>query len=191
MGNKKIKIKEIIIVEGRDDVTAVKRVVDSHIIALNGFSGMNKKTIEKLVELSKENELVLLTDPDFAGKKIRDKIKEKIPNIKHAFISRKDALKGNNIGVENAKDNTILEALKNTVTLSNNKIFENGGTEYTFTIKDLIDNNLCFNENSKERRMILGDILKIGYYNSKQLLNALNSFNISKEKFDNAIKKIY
>ena len=110
MENKKIKIKEIIIVEGRDDVTAVKRVIDSHIISLNGFSGMNKKTIEKLVELSKENELVLLTDPDFAGKKIRDKIKEKIPNIKHAFISRKDALKGNNIGVENAKDNIILEA---------------------------------------------------------------------------------
>ena len=125
MENKKIKIKEIIIVEGRDDVTAVKRVIDSHIISLNGFSGMNKKTIEKLVELSKENELVLLTDPDFAGKKIRDKIKEKIPNIKHAFISRKDALKGNNIGVENAKDNIILEALKNTVELSNNKIFKN------------------------------------------------------------------
>ena len=56
MENKKIKIKEIIIVEGRDDVTAVKRVIDSHIISLNGFSGMNKKTIEKLVELSKENE---------------------------------------------------------------------------------------------------------------------------------------
>ena len=139
MENKKIKIKEIIIVEGRDDVTAVKRVIDSHIISLNGFSGMNKKTIEKLVELSKENELVLLTDPDFAGKKIRDKIKEKIPNIKHAFISRKDALKGNNIGVENAKDKIILEALKNTVELSNNKILIKLKSGSDLTQKEMLE----------------------------------------------------
>ena len=37
----KLKINEIILVEGRDDVTALKRVVDAHIIALNGFSAVN------------------------------------------------------------------------------------------------------------------------------------------------------
>jgi len=89
--NKKIKIKEIIVVEGRDDITAIKRVVDAHIIALNGFSALSKKTINKMVELSQNNDLILFTDPDFAGKKIRDTLKRYIPNIKHAFISQKDA----------------------------------------------------------------------------------------------------
>ena len=56
MDNKqeKLKVSEIIIVEGRDDITALKRVVDAHIIALNGFSGISKKTIDRLIELSKK-----------------------------------------------------------------------------------------------------------------------------------------
>lgn len=180
----KIKIKEIIIVEGRDDITAIKRVVDAHIIALNGFSALSKKTINKIVNLSKENELILFTDPDYAGKKIRDTLKKYIPNIKHAFISRKDATKNKNVGVENANDKAILDALKNLITEKN----ENN--DYTFTMQDLIENELCSGKNAKERRIELGDYLKIGYYNSKQLLNALNSFSITKEQFDLAVKKL-
>lgn len=183
MENKKIKINEIIVVEGRDDITAVKRVVDGHIIALNGFSGLTQKTLNMLVEISKNNDIILLTDPDFAGKKIRQKIMEKVPNIKHCFISRKKATKDNNIGVENANDETILEALKNIIS-KNNK------NENIFTISDLLDNGLCSGKNAKERRIMLGDILKIGYYNSKQLLYALNNFNINKNDFEKAIDEI-
>ena len=70
MEKKKMKINEIVVVEGKDDITALKRVIDGHIIALNGFSGITKKSIDKLSELSKENDIILLTDPDYAGKKI-------------------------------------------------------------------------------------------------------------------------
>ena len=179
----KLKINEIIVVEGRDDVTAIKRVVDAHIIALNGFSALSKKTINKIVELSKDNDLILFTDPDFAGKKIRNTLKRYIPNIKHAFVSQKDAIKNDNIGVENASDEVILEALKNIITANQN-------VEDRFNISDLIDNGFVSGSNAKERRVMLGDILKIGYYNAKQLLKALNSFNISREEFEKAVKKM-
>lgn len=181
--NKKIKIKEIIVVEGRDDITAIKRVVDAHIIALNGFSALSKKTINKMVELSQNNDLILFTDPDFAGKKIRDTLKRYIPNIKHAFISQKDATRNDNIGVENANDEAILDALKNVITAHQN-------VENRFNISDLIDNGFVSGSNAKKRRVMLGDTLKIGYYNAKQLLKALNSFNISREQFEEAVKKI-
>ena len=180
---KKVKIKEIIVVEGRDDITAIKRVVDAHIIALNGFSALSKKTINKMVELSKNNDLILFTDPDFAGKKIRDTLKRHIPNIKHAFVSQKDATRNDNIGVENANDEAILEALKNVITANQN-------VENRFSIDDLIDNGFILGNNAKERRIMLGDMLKIGYYNAKQLLKALNSFNISRERFLKAIEEI-
>ena len=179
----KIKIKEIIVVEGRDDITAIKRVVDAHIIALNGFSALSKKTINKIVELSKNNDLILFTDPDFAGKKIRDTLKKYIPNIKHAFISQKNATKNDNIGVENANDESILEALKNVITANQN-------IENRFDISDLIDNGLVSGSNAKKRRVMLGDTLKIGYYNAKQLLKALNSFNISREQFEKTVEEI-
>ena len=179
----KLKINEIIVVEGRDDITAIKRVVDAHIIALNGFSALSKKTINKIVELSKNNDLILFTDPDFAGKKIRDTLKRYIPTIKPAFVSQKDATKNDNIGVENANDKVILEALKNVITA-------NQDIENRFDISDLIDNGFISGSNAKERRIMLGDILKIGYYNAKQLLKALNSFNISKEQFEEAVEEI-
>lgn len=38
-------IKEVIVVEGRDDVTAVKRAVEAEVIAVGGF-GINAKVIE-------------------------------------------------------------------------------------------------------------------------------------------------
>lgn len=179
----KIKIKEIIVVEGRDDITAVKRVVDAHIIALNGFSALSKKTINKMIELSKNNDLILFTDPDFAGKKIRDTLKRYIPNIKHAFVSQRDATRNDNIGVENADDKAILEALENVVTTHHN-------IENRFSIDDLIDNGFVLGSNAKKRRIMLGDMLKIGYYNAKQLLKALNSFNISREQFEKIVEKV-
>ena len=92
-------------------------------------------------------------------------------------------VKKNNIGVENANDEAILEALKNVITA-------NQDIENRFDISDLIDNGLVSGSNAKERRIILGNILKIGYYNAKQLLKALNSFNISKEQFEEAVEEI-
>jgi len=136
-----------------------------------------------MIELSKTNDLILFTDPDFAGKKIRDTLKRYIPNIKHAFVSQKDATKNDNIGVENANDKVILEALKNIITANQN-------VEDRFNISDLINNGFVSGSNAKERRIMLGDILKIGYYNAKQLLKALNSFNISKEQFEEAVEEI-
>lgn len=47
-----MKIKEIIVVEGRDDTTAIKRAVDADTIETNG-SAVSKMTIEK-VKLAQE-----------------------------------------------------------------------------------------------------------------------------------------
>lgn len=42
-----MKIKEIIVVEGRDDTVAIKRAVDADTIETNG-SAVNEETIEKV-----------------------------------------------------------------------------------------------------------------------------------------------
>jgi ribonuclease M5 len=181
----KPRIKEIIIVEGKDDITAVKQAVDAHVIAVHGYSSFKKETIEKLKQISLTNDIIILTDPDFAGKKIRNLIQQHIPKAKHAFISRKEGTKNNNIGVENADSHAIIEALK-----KSSIIFQNSDIPKPYTFDDLIDNNLCYGENSKLRREKLGDALRIGYYNSKQLLQSLNSFNIPRESFKNALIKI-
>ena len=63
-------IKEVIVVEGRDDITAVKRAVEAEVIAVGGF-GINKRVIDRIKEAQKRQGVIVLTDPDFAGEKIR------------------------------------------------------------------------------------------------------------------------
>ena len=71
-----------------------------------------------------------------------------------------------------------------------NVITANQNIENRFDISDLIDNGLVSGSNAKKRRVMLGDTLKIGYYNAKQLLKALNSFNISREQFEKTVEEI-
>ena len=61
-------IKEIIVVEGRDDVTAVKRALDAELITTGGF-GFPKGVMERIKAAQKRRGVIIFTDPDFAGKK--------------------------------------------------------------------------------------------------------------------------
>ena len=78
-------IKETIVVEGKDDISNIKSAVDCEIIATNGLA-FGKDLIEKLKEIDKRCGIIIFTDPDFAGKKIRAKISKEIPNAKHAYL---------------------------------------------------------------------------------------------------------
>ena len=182
-----MKIKEIIVVEGRDDTNRVKEAVDCDTFETNG-SALTKKKIERLIYLEKTRGIIVLTDPDYAGKRIRNIIEKNIPNIKHAFVSRKNATKKDNVGIENASDDAIREALSHILVSGNSD--KDKKENSIFTMEDLVENGLCIGKGSKEKRLMLGDMLNIGYYNSKQLLNALNSFNITRSEFEEAMKVI-
>ena len=71
-------IKETIVVEGKDDIANVKRAVDCEMICTNGLS-FGKDLIEKLKKINDLTGIIILTDPDYAGKKIRARIKREIP----------------------------------------------------------------------------------------------------------------
>ena len=175
-------IKETIVVEGKDDIANVKRAVDAEIIATNGLR-VNKRLIEKLKVINDRTGIIILTDPDHAGKKIREQISRHIPDAKHAYIDRKLAIKKNDLGVENADPKVIKDAL----THAKAELKE---VRHEFIMADLVNNGLSIGDGAKEKRETLGDILGIGYYNSKQLLSKLNSFGISREEFDEAVKKL-
>jgi ribonuclease M5 len=60
-------IKEVIVVEGRDDIDAVKKAVDAELIATSGF-GIRKETIERIKSAAARNGVIIFTDPDLQGK---------------------------------------------------------------------------------------------------------------------------
>lgn len=175
-------IKEIVIVEGRDDIAAVKRALDCELIATGGF-GFPKGTVERIINASKKRGIIVFTDPDFAGEKIRKKISSLVPNCKHAFLPREEAIKDGDIGIENASPESIIAALSKVRT-------EIKKTRDEFSKSDLIKNKLMGYESSSERRDVLGKILGIGYGNSKQFLKRLNNYDVSREEFESAIVEL-
>jgi len=104
-------IKEIIVVEGKDDVSAIKRAIDAETIITGGF-GFRNNVIERIKEAAKRRGVIIFTDPDFAGEKIRKTIASKVPGCKHAFLPKEQATKDGDIGIENASPENIILALQ-------------------------------------------------------------------------------
>ena len=175
-------IKEIIVVEGKDDITAVRSAVEAEVVQTRGYS-YGKKLIEILTLAQKNRGVIVLTDPDYMGEKIRKDLDRRVPGIKHAFIATDLALKDKNIGVENARPQAILDALEKAHATVVDK-------EKTFTEKDLRIWGLLGSPEANERRKKIGKDLHLGQCNGKQFLKRLNAFGISREEIEEKVRKI-
>lgn len=175
-------IKEVIVVEGRDDITAVKAAFECEVIATNGF-GYGKSLIRTLKSLQERRGLIILTDPDFGGERIRKDLSKHIPNCKHAFLPQGKALKKGDIGVENATPDDIREAIRKARPNNIEKVD-------TFDWEDILMFNLAGGKGSSERREKLGEILGIGYCNGKQILKRLNHLGVTRDEFIRAMERI-
>ncbi len=178
----KIQIHETIIVEGKDDQSAVKHAVNAQIIITHGFC-ISEATFKNIENAQRQNGVIVFTDPDTAGEQIRKRINNRIKHCKNAFLTQCEAFKKNNIGIENANPESIIDALKKA------KCTETKPS-ITFTIDDLICCNLMGSKDASQRRQNLGKALRIGYCNAKQMVNRLNHYGITRHEFEKAISKI-
>ena len=165
-------IQELVVVEGKDDISAVKRAVEADVVCTHGF-GLTEDILKVIENAAKTRGVIVFTDPDYAGDKIRRYIDKRVPNCKHAYLPRHLGKKGDNIGIENATPESIFEALSKVQPLVNN--------ETTFTLQDMFEFGLN-GEGSKDKRRFVGEKLGIGYCNSKQFVNRLNNYGITIEQ---------
>ena len=174
-------IKEIIVVEGRDDTAASLRAVEAATIETHGF-GIAAATWEKLDRAYEGPGLILFTDPDHAGEAIRRRLRERYPKAQEAFLDRDKATEKGDIGIENAAPEDIQEALeKARCTVVQRRD--------VFAMTDLDCAGLTGGPGAKARRAALGDALGIGYGNAKALLDKLNRYGISREAFEKALEE--
>lgn len=178
------KIKEVLVVEGKDDTKRIKMAVNADTLETRG-SAIGDETIEQIAQLQESRGVIVFTDPDFSGEKIRNIITREVPGVKHAFLNKKDAApsaKGS-LGVEHASVAVIREALANLYT-------EVPDSEPLITREDLWDLGLLAGPTAKKKRALLGETLKIGYTNGKQLYNRLNLFQITPEQLKSALDEM-
>ncbi|MBS5114330.1 MAG: ribonuclease M5 [Erysipelotrichaceae bacterium] len=168
-----MKINEVIIVEGKSDTQVLKSFLEVDTIETGG-SAINEKTLEYIKTTSLNRDIIVMTDPDYPGMQIRKKISEVVPNCKHAFVNKKDAIKHHKVGIAEASREAILEALENVVTFKDN--------QESITWQEFIDLNIIGN---KARRLEVYRLFHLGYGNVKTLFKRLNLVGISA----NQIKK--
>ncbi|MBM7646474.1 ribonuclease M5 [Scopulibacillus daqui] len=177
-------IKEIIVVEGKSDTLAINQAVQADTIETNG-SAVNASVIEAIRLAQQKRGVIIFTDPDFPGEKIRKTISQEVPGCKHAFLTRKEAFGGENcsLGIEHASRDAIREALSKVYTEAEEQ-------PERIPLNMLREYGLTGGAHSKSRREKLGEALKIGYTNGKQLYKRLKMFQVTEAEFKEAIQRI-
>lgn len=168
-----MRIKEVIVVEGKSDYTLLKSFLDAEIIITNG-SEISKETLDLIKKANEEYGVIILTDPDYPGTRIRNIISEYIGNCKHAFIEKSKAIKGKKVGVAETKKEDILNALENVITF---KDVTNNDVSYN----DLYELGFIGQKDSKQKREKVANYYHLGWCNGKNFLRRINMFNITKE----------
>ncbi|KRM84596.1 ribonuclease M5 [Liquorilactobacillus vini] len=177
-------IKEVIVVEGKDDTKRIKLAVKADTLETNG-SAISPSCLQQIALLQKRRGVIVFTDPDFSGEKIRQTIAQQVPGVKHAFLTKQQAIPGKkgSLGVEHASVTAIRQALANVYT-------ERPAAQPLITRSMLQQAHLTAGYAAKSRRARLGEILQIGYTNGKRLYERLNLFQITPEKFQTAVAQL-
>lgn len=157
-----IKIKQTVIVEGRYDKARLSSLIDANIITTDGFGVFKDKEKQRLIRrLADKNGLVIITDSDSAGFKIRSFLKgfvdnDRIINVYVPDIYGKERRKAQHskegkIGVEGMPTHVLMEAFEKA------GVFCTQSDEETraVTVSDLYDDGLCGKENSAGKRAVM------------------------------------
>ena len=118
-----IRVKEVLVVEGRYDKNKLSQIFDAVILETNGFGIFSdKEKLSLLRRLADARGLVILTDSDGAGFVIRNYLKGALDpaKVRHAYIpdiagkeKRKSApSKEGKLGVEGMPPEVLTEALR-------------------------------------------------------------------------------
>lgn len=169
----------VIVVEGKNDEQRLSALINSNFVQTNG-SEVSRETIEYIKTLAKTYPIILLTDPDGPGERIRARLEQEIGDVQHVFLPKEKCQKKGKVGVEIADDETILAAFSHIVP----GVKRSKGT-ISFT--DLFQLGLIGAKDSQVKRSYLGKHYRFGETNGKTFLKRINQLNIS---FDEIKKEL-
>lgn len=193
-----IKINEAVIVEGKYDKIKLSGILDTIIIETDGFAIFKDKEKQKMIRfLAEKRGLVILTDSDSAGFKIRSFIKgiTKCENVKNVYIPdvygkekrKTEFSKEGKLGVEGMKAQVIIDGLKKAGVICDEN---DKKTSREITHTDFFEDGISGGENSSRTRKALARELELPErISSSSLLKIINSY-MTYGEYKNIIEKI-
>ena len=168
-----MKLKEIIVVEGKNDTNVLKSYLECDTIETHG-THIGEAVLRQIRQAKEKRGVIIFTDPDYPGEHIRNTINSRIPGCKNAFIDKTRARTTRKVGVEHAAKEDILEALNHLMTYTDE-------LEETITQEDFLDLGLNGRADSGQRRTHIARKLYLGKANAKTLRKRLNMLQLSCE----------
>lgn len=178
------KIKEIIVVEGRNDTLAIQRAVQADTIETRG-SAIGDDVLREIRRAQQSRGVIIFTDPDYAGERIRRIISKEIPGVKHAFLPQHLARGKRKIGIEHASVKAIRQALESVRTEWVSKE-ENVPLDW----EEYCQLGFAFGYQSGVLRKKVAEALGIGYGNAKQFYRRLCVLQITRDELFNALDRV-
>lgn len=192
-----LKLKEVVIVEGKYDKIKLSQILDALIIDVGGFNIFkNKEKVQMIKKLADKNGILILTDSDHAGFMIRNYLNGIIPQgkIKHAYIPdiigkekrKKTYSKERKLGVEGVDDKIILDAI-NKVSL---KKEEKTNNIKEITKMDFYEDGLSGRDNSSDKRKKLLKKLNLPENLSQNALIKVLNKTISYDEYKRVVEEL-
>lgn len=183
--SKEMIIKEIIVVEGKEDTRRLKEIFKNIDTIETRGSAIDKRTLDLIQQANLTRGVIIFTDPDYQGQKIRSIINKYVPLCKNAYIKKEKAISDNKkkVGIEHCKSEDIIDALSNLT-----RIEEVGNIIEYF---DLYQLKLIGHSQSNELREYISEKLHLGYNNAKQFYKKVKIFNLSRETLQKLIDEYY
>lgn len=190
-----IKLKQAVIVEGKYDKIRLESLLDATIIQTDGFAIFKDKEKQRLIRrLAEKNGILILTDSDSAGFKIRSFLGGSIKNgqVIHAYIPdvlgkerRKDApSKEGKLGVEGMRTQALVDALAKAGVLYEEVVQPSRKVEMI----DLFEDGLSGGENSQAKKAAVLKYLDLPErLSTSSFLQLINTF-MTYEEYKSAVE---
>lgn len=182
-----IQLKQALLVEGKYDAARLHNLVETTILTTDGFRVMKDRALQTLLkEIARAQGLVILTDSDAAGFKIRHFVTGLVgaEHVLQAYIPAipgKEARKAQPgkeglLGVEGVSDAQILQGLQDALKCLPAEPQEEASLPQSITYTDLYEWGISGTANSAERRRAL--LRRLGLpprLSKKELLQVLST----------------
>lgn len=177
--------EEVIIVEGRDDT---KRLIETYgptvkTIETNG-SAVSRKVQDQIVAAAKTYGVIVLTDPDYQGDRIRRIVTDLVPQAKQAYLRADQASSGKigkSLGVEHASPEVIRLAIASHMTPQ-----QELGPQ--IPMADLVRLGLMGHPQASQRRDRVSQAFHLGKLNGKQLQKKLQLYHIGLDQLERLLE---
>ena len=175
----KYYLNSILVVEGKEDVSYLSSFIEAEYVTTNGYD-IHSDEIKYLNEASKHKEILVLVDPDKAGREIEERLKTKLVKASYITINIDSCNRGKKNGVAESDQEEIIKVLKPHFSSKNTQ--KTSKKPVNFSKLDLTDKNL---------RTYLSKKFHLGKCNLKKLIQRLETLEIEGREVEIAIKEYH